>query len=227
MSDTIEVTDYKFYQTFLNLDENTPHDGRLNDSQFRNYLISKAPNDSKLVKTISKSLVKCIKKPQRLLYDESNYYLAIDQITNTHYVCYRNLLMMDIDFYKGDKSYDSLIDEIKLYVEKNPQYRFRLYSTRNGIHAFLISKKLDYRSEEALNIMLSNRNDFYYIVYSYLRGWSVRLNRKIDEEREILYEYIQDIGEAEIDSELEEMVNLHLRLCTVFANTDPNLMHGG
>lgn len=178
-------------------------------------------------------------KPQRLLHDHDDFYVAVDIQTNTYYVCYRNLLMVDLDYYKDsekinfdDPDYESrtkkreqeLIDKIDDYALAR-DLRFKIYRSRNGIHAFLVSKEADYTYNPDLKIMLDLDCDFGYIVYSSIRGWSVRINRK-EKEYEMKYTYIQDAGDVRELPHLVQLVDLHLNLLDTFKGVDPSSMFG-
>jgi hypothetical protein len=182
---------------------------------------------------------KLMAKPQRLLHDHSDYYVAVDLNTNTYYVCYRMLMMIDIDFYKeqekitvddpnnktkSDKREKELIGKIEDYALAK-DLRFRIFRSRNGIHAFLISREADYQYALDLKLMLDLDCDFYYTVYSHLRGWSVRLNRKI-KEQQISYKYLCDVGDVDSLDKLERLVDLHINLIDVFKDVDPSTMFG-
>ena len=86
---------------------------------------------------------------------------------------------------------------------------------------------MDYRDDDALKIMLDLGTDFYYVVFSYLRGWSVRLNKKRRDTTDELYSYIGDIGTGVADPHLDKLVTLHLNLVPVFKHVEPCLMYGG
>ena len=75
-------------------------------------------------------------------------------------------------------------------------------------------------------MMLDLKCDFYYTVYCYLRGWSVRLNKKRKDTQDELYQYIGTVGTGKEDDQLVKLVNLHINLVPVFANTKPNTMYG-
>ena len=137
--------------------------------------------------------------------------------------------MVDIDYYKEgtSQSQEEILTNLRKYCEEHPQYRFKVYSTQNGLHAFLVSSSSDYRSEEAIKMMLDLGSDFFYVVYCYLRGWSVRLNKKKRDTKDELYTYITDIGTAPADEYLLKLVQLHLNLTTVFKGVPPCLMYGG
>lgn len=200
------------------------------------------------VKDSSKSLVEKIAKCQRLIHDDDDFYVAVDTKTNTYYICYRNLLMVDIDFYIKVKSEQnpmadeknnqdpitSTINILNAYATKN-KLTFAVYKTRNGIHAFLVSQQINrtmtemttnsYNDNNPWTIMRDLNCDSYYILYSYLRGWSVRLNRKKNEEI-MKYDYLGLVGDEPIDEYLMELVNLHIKLVDQFKDSGPSLMFG-
>lgn len=124
-----------------------------------------------------------IKREQELLNTNINYYVAVDKLTNTIYICFRNLLMIDIDLNKTPENLEINDEYIINYFSKRKE-SFRIYKSINGYHVFCTSKKFKYRSKESLDFMLENMCDKYYCVYSYLRGYCVRLNRKFDEVEE-------------------------------------------
>ena len=67
--------------------------------------------------------------------------------------------------------------------------------------------------------MLDANCDFYYIVYASIRGWSVRLNKKEKEKiNKPLYKNIKRIGYGKINPDLLNLVNLHIKLMTIFQN---------
>ena len=228
------MSEFRFYNSFLSLlDEKTcPYPKELDDASFRKFLLQQTGRTPELVKTIAPALQSRILKPQQLLHDDDDYYVATDMVTNTYYVCYRNLLMVDIDFYKDEQTLtreqrtEQLMDKLRSYCEGR-NYRFRVFSTQNGVHAFLVSAKMDYRDDNALKIMLDLGTDFYYVVFSYLRGWSVRLNKKKRDTTDELYSYIGDIGAGVVDPHLDKLVTLHLNLVPVFKHVEPCLMYGG
>ena len=148
-------------------------------------------------------------------------------------------MMIDIDFYKDsekiiitDENYKEkiskkqaeIIDKIEDYALLN-DLRFRIYRTRNGIHAFLINRYANYTNYHDLKIMLDLGCDFFYIAYSRIRGWSVRLNRKEKEEK-IKYNLICDVGDVEPIENLVKLTDFHIDLISVFENSGPSKMFG-
>jgi hypothetical protein len=273
-----------FYQHFLDMvDEKDDLDPDIQD-QFRNpdfrRQIQSHHTDSRLVREVAPYVKPMLKKPQELLADKENYYVAIDLMTNTYYVCFRDLLMIDIDFYKGHQGDEKIEDylphctcQIQQIVDdyRPPEdeeistprqtlwrdkkclgrpsctLRYTIFKTRNGYHAFVVSHRFDSKSDLALQLMIEAGTDYFYVIFSFLRGWCVRLNRKPGESisESGLYEYHCDVARGQVYQphmiedenvtviedncpypalpELSQMVVLHLNLCDVFAQVSPCL----
>jgi len=220
---------YDSYLAMLQTDGDNEELPELAESGFRKKLLESQKQDYNLVKLFSSGVKHTLAKPQRVLHDEDDYYIGIDMYTNTFYVCYKHLLMVDVDFYKSEDeevTETDIINRFEKYCLENPELRFKLYRSRNGIHGFLVSHKMEYQDIDSISMMLELGSDFYYTVYTYLRGWSVRLNKKKTDLSDQLYSYIQDVGEGEIDERLEKLVDLHINLVDVFKDTEPNSMYG-
>ena len=252
--------EYKFYQTYINLLEedrikrnklityksldvnHKPVDfdfeRKLLNFDFRKFVLNKLGYNIETIKMIIPAIQGNMLRPQRLFIDKEDFYVACDMITNTYYICYKNLMMIDIDFYKNkDQDKEYIIEQF----EKDNNNCWKLYLTRNGIHAFLVSKKINYHSDESLQLMLNFKRqkyttdekniddtlcDFYYILYSYIRGFCVRLNKKKDEEK-MEYLFIQYTGNKDlIDINLDKLVNLHIDYIHLFTNHGISLMAG-
>jgi hypothetical protein len=184
-----------FYQSYLDLAANlTPLAPELVPLRDRNFSqFYRQQEDSYTAVTVmAEVLHHSLLKPQRLLLDHQDYYVAVDLLTNTYYQCFRDLLMVDVDRYKSDREEDTLT-VLKDRLKQLPHLFFRVYASRNGYHLFLVNQTRDYRSEAAIRLMEQLGSDFYYMVYSYLRGWSVRLNKKKGEEAsDQLYQWVGD-----------------------------------
>jgi len=229
----------KFYSTFnslINSDDKSIVELKL--ASFRKLILDEYGKTIEAVKTLEPGLRQTMKKPQRLLFDDDDYYVAIDMFTNTYYICYRELLMVDIDFYKEKsqqaakpeserkEQLEMILKRFQEYCTRDPTLLFRLYSSRNGVHGFLISRRCSYKSDESMQLMIDLKCDFYYVIYSYIRGWSVRLNKKESDLDPVLYKHICDVGTGVPDIHLLKLVDLHLRLVTVFKDVDNNSMAG-
>ena len=199
---------------YSNLIENVINKKRskFNNIKFIGYLLNKYPHTFELVHSIAEIIN--LKKPQRCFIDHDLYYVAHDLYTQRLYLCFKTVLMIDIDYKSGDFSN---IEDIRNFLSEQC-HQLNLvgwfFQSANGAHLFLIDKHRDFRSRESINLMLKLRSDPMYTIFSHIRGWSVRLSRK-EEERELsktIYEDMGIIGNQKlINRELVKLVKLHIR----------------
>ena len=235
-----------YYQSWLDL-MRTNHElahPDLKYAGFRNYVLDKMGETTETVRLLAPALKPGMHKPQRLINDSTIFYVAEDMLTRTFYICFEKLLMLDIDWYKlecnsdvddslteqqiRDKQLEVMVNNITELTEKNPELTFRLYLSQGGVHAFLTSREADRDNDDDLQLMLDMGVDFNYIIYSHLRGWSVRLNRKQKEPRgQSIYSYYATIGTADEDPGQLKLVRAHELLAERFINVPPSLMFGG
>ena len=130
----------------------------------------------KLLKNITKQQ---ITREQILLKDSANYYVAKDPSTSTIYMCFKELMMIDID---GENDCNNALIKLKKFCKKNKHHLFYVYGSRNGIHIFCMSHKKDYNNLDHIKFMIDMKSDFFYALYAHIRGWSVRLNKKFGED---------------------------------------------
>jgi len=149
-----------------------------------------------------------VKRPQYLIKTSPDYYIARDTKTNTVYMCYKNIMMLDFD--KNDLTIDSLLDNLPKDMS------FMIYKTERGYHAFCVSRKFEYRSRETVEFMHNYKDlgiDIDYIRFCYIRGFSVRLNKKFNGEHKDNYKYITTTNEQLVDNDLKNLVELHITEC--------------
>jgi hypothetical protein len=173
------------------------------------------PKTADSVVSLAPILINTMQKPQKLIETNKNYYIANDITTNTIYMCFKNILMIDIDTNKNNQNID--LDEITVintfkHTADKYNYVFKLYKSARGYHIFCLNKKWEYRNKETIQFMLNHSTDFYYCVYSYIRGFSVRLNQKFyDNARNNVYKEICVIGDLSlIDKDIECLVDKHI-----------------
>ena len=118
------------------------------------------------------------------VYEQSNLKVEIDVGRNIWAMCVRDLLMIDFDFKDGYTEESSLEIVRKyteyMYVVKREEYMFKNYRSDRGVHSFLVNKKMDYLNPESVQIMIDMCNGPYYIGFTEVRGFCVRLGPKID-----------------------------------------------
>ena len=178
--------------------------------EFQNINFDVLPKTAETIVKIAPFMLKAIKKQQELIETTENYYVACDIPTNTYYMCYKNVLMLDIDKKTNPDLTDAFISN---YFSKLQDYCFRIYKSQGGYHVFCVSQPFDYRDYDTVKFMLDHKADFYYTVYCYIRGFSVRLNKKFYE-NDTTPLYI-DLGlfgnEALLHKNMDKLVNVHIK----------------
>ena len=216
-----------FYQTFVReiLQGDFQADPRVENPEFRKFIIQERGESLESIGLFRDSLATTLQKPQRCLYSDSDWYLAIDTYTSTFYVAYRNLMMVDIDYGKGNHYSDveQVLEFLRKYCLDHQGRLLDVYASSKGVHVFILDQPLDYHRPESWQLMLDLGCDFYYVIYASLRGWSVRVNAKVGESRPI-YRPLGRIGEGVALPQLECLVALHLNFCQTFSDVHASKM---
>jgi len=165
------------------------------------------PKNVDTVKKIAPILLQTIKKEQELIEDTEDYYIAKDIQTNTFYICYKNLLMIDIDNNNNTSFTES---EIINHFSNLNNYSWMIYKSNGGYHIFCTSETFEYRNLKTINFMIENHCDFYYSIFSYIRGFCTRLNKKSTEPLNTpLYKLIKVINDENSNKDLIKLVLKH------------------
>lgn len=174
-----------------------------------------------------------------LIEDTEDYYVALDQKTHTFYVAYRDLCLIDLDLHKLDQglhlntaavSQDQVttFDVYQWCCDHFPhnQSAIEIYRSLHGYHLFLVDRPRPHDSLEQVSYMKSHGCDYYYAVFSYLRGYCVRLNKKqYKEELDPIYQYCGFWGKQKnINQRLHCLTKYHFQLTERFRNAKPCLM---
>lgn len=110
-----------------------------------------------------------------------------------------------------------MLDWLIKECEKNSDWRFCIYRSRNGLHVFVLHTIFD-TCESRANFQLKLKCDFNYTLYTYMRkGCSVRLNAKEGESLP-LYHFVGYLGQGKTISSLHNLVQLHEFLPNLFHN---------
>jgi hypothetical protein len=215
-----------FFDTFENYNKQLSEEQyQINSKDYLSF-----PKTIQTIEKLKPIFEKLITKPQKLIEDNDDYYVARDILTNTVYICYKNLLVLDIDIYKNIEDESEI-----LYLLENSGHTFRVYRTRNGFHAFCTSRKFDYSDKETIDWMIRMKCDFFYAFYCHLRGFCVRLNRKMYEYFEMMsvepskrnkvddiYQYIGCYGnDSAEDQELCQLAELHMKYVAEYKTHTP------
>ena len=182
-----------FYSSFI---ENIQHDTEHNQIQekkyynnyFKSYLLkffldkytnNEFVEDKQILLSMMIDYLKpIINKPQQLIKDDEDYYVAIDMRTNTKYICFKDMCMLDFDV--SEYKYKTK-DEILEYLDHHPLLQdipYMRVETRNGYHVYLMDKPRPHNSIDTMDFLLQFESDIFYKFYCYLRGYSIRLNKK-------------------------------------------------
>jgi len=189
---------------------------------------------------LSPIFIDLVQTNQTLLKSKLDYYIAKDNISNTIYICFQDLLMFDIDFNKfgnneklsDDISKSSISDLRNIFLEtlKVSNELFMVYKSKNGLHVFCISRRFDYRNPDTIEYMLENYTDFYYCIFAYIRGFCVRLNKKSDDDSFIetnclglrktknIYKFLGYYGKGKSITRLKELVQKHEKYSRLYSN---------
>lgn len=132
-----------FFDTFKD------YNRQLSEEEYHQYDSSEFIMYPKTIETIDKLspiFKKLITKPQKLIEDNNYYYVARDILTNTVYICFKNMLVLDIDLYKNIDDKNEV-----LQLLENSGHTFRVYKTKNGYHAFCTSQTFNYTNKQTNN----------------------------------------------------------------------------
>jgi len=190
------IGDEKFFKSFIDMCNRNAyyHEyGRV----VRQYIQKKYSAQHELLVPFT---IQSMRKPQRLVYDADDYYIALDIMTHTYYMCFRTLLMVDID----QKELPEL--------PTNNGELWEVHETRRGYHVFALHKPYTYGSKEAMDLMLQMNCDVHYANYSALRGWSVRLNRKKGDGEMLPFKFHSYVGCGDHEPQLLGYVRILMEM---------------
>ncbi len=90
-----------------------------------------------------------------------------------------NLLMVDLDY--KDKEVGNRKNAIAMLTKyaKENNITFAIRDSDRGLHAFVVSKRCDPKSDESAKIMWELFGDRRYIAYSKIRGFTARIGPKV------------------------------------------------
>ncbi|NBO99450.1 MAG: hypothetical protein EBU90_04885 [Proteobacteria bacterium] len=186
------------------------------NTQLFNTNFDMLPKTAESVIEIAPLLLRKVKRAQTLIDSTADYYVASDNATSTVYMCYRDVLMIDIDLKHQELEAAEVLD----YFDNIPNYAFKIFQSARGFHVFCISQRFHYRDPLVIQFMLSHFADFYYTVYAYIRGFSVRLNPKFNDGTDRpIYQELGTVGDRElIDKDVLALVDRHIELCKRYKN---------
>lgn len=201
-----------FYDVFVHriLHSRIPTDKRMKNTYFRSYLmkqllsrcdqvVQENTQDTQdayepYLKELANAMTPLIRKPQHLIESTTDYYVAWDMYTTTKYICYRSLACLDFDCNKnGFQTKDEILSHLATlaFLVDCPSVRIE---TTNGYHLFLLDRPREHTDTEWIRQMLMFGVDPYYVIYCYVRGYSIRLNPKKKDTMEMNMENEREDG---------------------------------
>lgn len=187
-----------------------------------------------------KQLRKMTKKPYYLLHSEQDFYVARETFGNVWYICYRDLMMIDVDIADSrttdpndkitelsQENIDDYKKVLQAYCDKdmNKDKLFMLFRSKRGIHVFLVSHKMPCYTLESLKLMLDLKGDVFHSCFSYLRGYCARLNKKNENDLPDLYEFIGYVGYGKPLKSLMRQAIMHIDLIPFLKINAANSQH--
>lgn len=140
-------------------------------SRFRD-IFALYPNMDKYYQTNQTRVSYTYDSPYFVTFDNRNDFIALG---------FPNLLMIDFDFDLEKDSREEAITKAKQKLESigcNLNFKWVLFDTDRGLHAFLVSHEANYREMEWIHLMLYIDADPWYAAFTHVFGWQIRLNAK-------------------------------------------------
>jgi hypothetical protein len=143
-----------------------------------------------------------------------------------HMLCMHQTDILKIDW--DNVSLEDVTNEIDLLLTVDPTLNFRVYKTKNGYHAFVISRKIKHNSDEMLKIAdRASKSDMQYSALSYYDEYSMRFTSKAEANMEQVatcqpaVDWICDRGSTIVNSDIVGFLNFYERLCYYGSTLNP------
>jgi hypothetical protein len=188
------VEDQSAYSRFVREVVNAPtepfYPGQI--LQYRRYLEARLGPTWETVRLLAPYFRKVARKPQLPICEGSDDFVALDITSKTAYMNFSDILMVDVDL--PDQSPAAYLGALQQKCEAHG-VSAAVYGTPRGYHLFFVDRARAYHHRESVELALAFGCDLYYCVYSYIRGWCVRLSPKAGEPPEgPLYSYLGVVG---------------------------------
>jgi hypothetical protein len=138
----------------------------------------------------------------RIIEDENDYVVGVHIQESLYFISYKDLLVIDYDEFER-------IDILKEFCKNNPEYKFRVVKTNKGYHCFLTSKPMLHNDMESIKLQRILETDHLHMCGTFIRGYSVRLNRKKYTDK---YIEMESIGNGIEIPKLVQLYKYHLEL---------------
>lgn len=110
------------------------------------------------------------------VYRQDDLRLGYDIYNGLWHVCTLGMLMVDFD----TKNKSNVVNILRNFVSKNKEYKFKIYETDNGVHAYITNRYIYYNSEESkwiLETLTPNNTSHINTVMTY--SHCIRVGPKI------------------------------------------------
>lgn len=204
------INDQLFYDSYLNTMKQLAYKPcPYSDQELRKFIFNKHGINYDTVVNCSPGVIPLVNGPQRCIYTDTDYFVGVEMKNNTYYVCYKDILMIDIDFKYGP------IDITGLPFRKTDSYLVQ--RSANGYHIYVTNRRFDLTSKEAIDYMIEFKSDITYIMCCYIKkGTTVRVNRKHKDEDPKIYETMSTINQDLVDPTIIERIRVQIKYIREF-----------
>lgn len=138
------------------------------------------------IRQINRSIFLGTKEPSQILFETPDFQLNVNYNNMVMAVCFRGIMMADLDFDQGYWSTVEAENTIEMIQEfcdfmhkKGEDLLFKIYRTQKGMHALLVNQFVDNRDERTISILTALCNDPFYTAYSVVKGTCIRIGPKV------------------------------------------------
>jgi hypothetical protein len=123
--------------------------------------------------------------------EQTDEYIIGDQLNFSRHrvmkiISFKRLLVLD---------WDNTDLQTVLQILRTVPYKFSVYQTYNGYHAYCTSHFFPHDDLKTLQVMKKLQCDIVYITFTYYTGFVVRLTPKPGREEAYVEKYLQDVNE--------------------------------
>lgn len=136
----------------------------------------------KIIPTVERFYDNPEKVFKKIVYEQSDILVGMTYYDNVWSICTKDILMIDFDIKDGftrKQAFQTVYDYTNFMESHGIRLSFSMYHTDRGVHAFCVSHRISHLSEESQRIMLDMCNDPYYIGFSRITGYCVRISPKV------------------------------------------------
>jgi hypothetical protein len=217
---------YKAYTNTTKFNDKTKYIfSLLLNKDYLNFIIKKYGYNSSVFSSILRQTNGIINKTI-ILEDTEEYFIGVSVWQKLYHICYKNLLMVDIDIDPDTTDKVNVKKEKLEFIKEqanNMDLPIMIYESLNGFHVFVIDKPRPIYDEESFQILTKFNCDILYIVFACIvKGYSIRLNKKGDK-TDNLYKLLgfHNVNNKNKNKDLINLVFKHIEYCDIYKNEQP------